>query len=187
MSYTSFDRFVAWLRFRAAQPHIRPQTQVCDIGCGLEAAFLGRLRGHIRYGVGLDYQVAVGREPGTPFVLANITQSLPVQSEQFDHAVMLAVFEHLRQPEQVLREINRILRPGGSLVLTWPSAAIDPLLDVLHRVRIVSDEMESGEHQPRISVPDLIAMLRRAGFVRFEHRRFEFGLNNLMVAHKGDS
>jgi|YelNatPaOPRAMG01_1025707.scaffolds.fasta_scaffold242190_2 SAM-dependent methyltransferase len=187
MSYTSFDRFVAWLRFRAARPHIRPQTRICDIGCGLEAAFLGRLRGHIRYGVGLDYQPATARQPGTPFVLADITMPLPLQPGRFDHAVMLAVLEHLKQPEAVLREINRILRPSGSLVLTWPSAAIDPLLDILHHVRIVSDEMESGEHQPRISVGELTAMLQRAGFVRFEHRRFEFGLNNLLVAYKGDS
>ena len=185
MGYTNFDRFVAWLRFRAARPHIRPQTRVCDIGCGLEAAFLAKLAGDIRYGVGLDYQPATARHPATPFVLANITLPLPLRAEQFDHAVMLAVLEHLAKPEPVLQEINRVLRPGGSLILTWPSAAIDPLLHVLHRVRIVSDEMESQEHQPRIAVEDLIAMLRRAGFVRFEHRRFEFGLNNLMVAHKG--
>lgn len=42
--------------------------------------------------------------------------------------------------------------------------------------------MESDEHQKRIPVEKLQEMLRRAGFRKFSHRRFEFGLNNLMVA-----
>lgn len=185
MGYTAFDRFVAWLRFRAARPHIQPQSRVCDIGCGLEAAFLHRLQAHISYGLGVDYQEAVCRPRHIAFLRANINEPLPLTNQDFDHVVMLAVLEHLAQPEPVLREINRILRPGGSLILTWPSAIIDPLLHFLHRLRIVSDEMESQDHQDRIAMPQLQKMLRDAGFDRFEHRHFELGLNNLLVAHKG--
>jgi hypothetical protein len=47
---------------------------------------------------------------------------------------------------------------------------------------LVSDEMESDEHQRRIPVEALKQMLRGIGFQRFVHRRFELGLNNLMVA-----
>lgn len=47
---------------------------------------------------------------------------------------------------------------------------------------LVSDKMESDEHQKRIPVEDLRRMLERIGFKNFLHRRFEFGLNNLMVA-----
>ena len=185
MAYTVFDHFVAWMRFRAARPHVRPGTRVCDIGCGLEAAFLKRLGSHIRYGVGLDYQLAPGQKMRPPVLFANITQPLPLRTGQFDHVLLLAVFEHLPQPESVFQEISRVLASGGSLIMTWPSSLVDPLLHLLHRVGIVSDEMESQDHQPRVSVEETQAMLRRCGFVRFEHRRFEFGLNNLMVAHKG--
>jgi hypothetical protein len=82
----------------------------------------------------------------------------------------------------VLREARRILAPGGSLILTWPSALVDPLLSVLHGLRLVSDEMESDEQQKRVAVAELQRMLERIGFRKFVHRRFEFGLNNLMVA-----
>ncbi len=44
--------------------------------------------------------------------------------------------------------------------------------------------MESDQHQKRIPVEALQAMLRRIGFREFIHRRFEFGLNNLMVASR---
>jgi hypothetical protein len=44
--------------------------------------------------------------------------------------------------------------------------------------------MESDEHQKRIPVEALQEMLQRIGFHKFVHRRFEFGLNNLMVAFR---
>jgi ubiquinone/menaquinone biosynthesis C-methylase UbiE len=109
-----------------------------------------------------------------------------LESAQFDHVVMLAVLEHLAEPEPVLREAYRILAPGGSLILTWPSSMVDPILDVLHELRLVSDEMESDQHQKRMSAAGVQQMLYRIGFRNFIHRRFEFGLNNLMVASRSD-
>ena len=97
---------------------------------------------------------------------------------------MLAVLEHLRQPESVLCEAYRILSPGGSLIMTWPSEMVDPILKVLHGLGLVSDEMESDEHQKRIPVEALRRMLQAIGFRELVHRRFEFGLNHLMVASR---
>jgi len=115
-------------------------------------------------------------------VHADIRATLPLDSGQFDHVTMLAVLEHLVEPEPVLREAHRILAPGGSLIMTWPSSMVDPVLSVLHMLHLISDEMESDEHQKRIPVEALEQMLQRIGFQTFLHRRFEFGLNNLMVA-----
>jgi ubiquinone/menaquinone biosynthesis C-methylase UbiE len=152
------------------------------VGCGLEAAFLDYAADKIASGVGVDDQVEDGVRGRWQHVHCDITKPLPLGSEQFDHVVMLAVLEHLTEPEMVLRETHRILAPGGSLILTWPSSMVDPLLGVLHRLRLVSDEMESQEHQRRVPVQALERMLRRIGFQKFLHKRFEFGLNNLMVA-----
>jgi hypothetical protein len=44
--------------------------------------------------------------------------------------------------------------------------------------------MESDEHQKRMPVETLQLMLERIGFRKFVHRRFEFGVNNLMVASR---
>ena len=184
MPYTGLDHFIARLRFRAAYPHIKKGSRVCDIGCGLEAAFMDYASDRIGSGVGVDDQMGNGASGRWQRVRADIRAPLPLQAEQFDHVVMLAVLEHLADPEPVLREVHRILATGGSLILTWPSAMVDPILDVLHRVHLVSDEMESDEHQKRIPVDSLQQMLQRAGFKTFLHRRFEFGLNNLMVAFR---
>jgi ubiquinone/menaquinone biosynthesis C-methylase UbiE len=115
-------------------------------------------------------------------VRADLRSPLPFPSGNFDHVVMLAVLEHLTEPETVLREAHRVLAPGGSLIMTWPSAMVDPILDLLHKFHLISDEMESDEHQKRIPAMAVQEMLRRIGFRTFFHRRFELGLNNLMVA-----
>ena len=189
MSYTFFDNFVARQRFRAALPHIRAGSRVCDIGCGLRGAFLQHAGSRIRFGVGLDYQPLPknGNSLSRAFVRCDIVNGIPLNSGQFDHVVMLAVLEHLEKPKTLLQDIYRILIPGGSLILTWPQPLVDPLLHVLHRVGLVSHEMESDQHQQRIPTRDLISLLGEIGFQRFRHERFELGLNNLLVSFKGVS
>ena len=184
MAYTIIDHFIAQLRFRAAYPYIRSGSRVCDLGCGLESAFLDYADDRISHGVGVDDQVEDGMRGRWQRVRGDIGEPLPLEPAQFDHVVMLAVLEHLAKPEPVLREAYRILVPGGSLIMTWPSAMVDPILGVLHGLRMVSDEMESDEHQKRIPVEVLQYMLKRIGFREFIHERFEFGLNNLMVASR---
>jgi SAM-dependent methyltransferase len=149
----------------------------------LNAAFLDFAAERIAHGVGVDDQVRDGASRWQR-VNADIRQPLPLETSQFDNVVMLAVLEHLPDPEPVLREAHRILVPGGSLILTWPSAMVDPILKVLHALRMVSDEMESDDHQKRIPVGTLQQMLHRIGFNEFIHYTFELGLNNLMVATK---
>lgn len=182
MSYTGLDHFIARQRFRAAYPHIRKGARVCDLGCGLDAAFLDFATQRISRGIGVDDQVRHSAIGKWQRVRADIRKPLPLESAQFDNVVMLAVLEHLSNPEPVLREAYRILAPDGSLILTWPSAMVDPILKVLRGLRLVSDEMESDEHQKRIPVATLQQMLHRIGFTDFLHYTFEFGLNNLMVA-----
>jgi len=184
MPYTGIDHFIARMRFRAAYPHLRRGAKVCDLGCGLEAAFLEYAADKIAAGVGVDDQVKEVEGGRWKRVRADLRSPLPFADGEFDHVVMLAVLEHLTEPEKVLREAYRVIAPGGSLIMTWPSSMVDPLLRVLHALRFVSDEMESDEHQKRIPVETLQEMLKGIGFQKFLHRRFEFGLNNLMVAER---
>jgi SAM-dependent methyltransferase len=47
---------------------------------------------------------------------------LPFDDALFDVAVLQEVIEHLENPAHVIREFNRVLRPGGLWVLTTPNA-----------------------------------------------------------------
>src|SRR5712664_3642554 len=163
MPYTEIDHFIAKIRFRAAYPHVNAGSRVCDLGCGLEMAFLDFAEDKITSGMGIDDQVESGTYGRWQRIHADLRGRLPLNDAQFDHVVMLAVFEHLMEPESVLREAFRILVPGGSLIMTWPAAMVDPILNVLHTLRLVSDEMESDEHQKRIPVGVVQRLLGDAG------------------------
>src|SRR6201984_3625833 len=182
MAYTQLDHFIAKMRFRAAYPHLKPGARVCDLGCGLEMAFLDFAEDKIARGVGVDDQVESGTNGRWQRIHADLRGRLPFNDGEFDHVIMLAVFEHLVQPELVLREAFRILVPGGSLIMTWPAAMVDPILNVLHTLHLVSDEMESDEHQKRLPASAMQGVLQPGGFREFHHEKFELELNNLMVA-----
>lgn len=185
MAYTKLDHFIARMRFRAAYPHLKPHSRVCDLGCGLEMAFLDFAEDKITRGVGVDDQVEAGQHGRWQRIHADLRAKLPFENAQFDHVVMLAVFEHLTNPQAVLGEAHRILVPAGSLIMTWPAALVDPILNLMHGFHLISDEMESDEHQKRLPVSEVGKMLERIGFRDLHHRTFELGLNNLMVAVKG--
>jgi len=148
-------------------------------------AFLDFAEDKIAQGVGVDDQVENGTHGRWQRIHADLRARIPFEDGQFDHVVMLAVFEHLASPEAVVREAHRILAPGGSLIMTWPAALVDPILNVMHGFHLISDEMESDEHQKRLPVSEVRKMLERLGYGELRHRTFEFGLNNLMVATKG--
>src|SRR5437660_12926413 len=99
MAYTWVDRLVARMRFRAAYPFISPGTRVCDLGCGLEAAFLDYAADRIGQGVGLDAQGAVGVEGSWNRGRADLQAPLPVSASAIDDVVMLAVLESLKYTE----------------------------------------------------------------------------------------
>lgn len=46
--------------------------------------------------------------------------SIPVEDERFDAIIFNQVMEHLPEPNDVLAELNRVLKPGGKLFCTAP-------------------------------------------------------------------
>ncbi len=56
--------------------------------------------------------------------------ALPFRDNVFDRVFAFNVFEHLRQPSLAAREIHRVLKPGGSLVLH--TAFLQPLHEAPH-------------------------------------------------------
>ena len=70
--------------------------------------------------------------------LVSDAQQLPFDDASFDVVCCLEVIEHVADPRACLRELARIVRAGGHVVLTCPSARFpltyDPLNWVLSRI-----------------------------------------------------
>lgn len=78
------------------------------------------LGAHTVYAVDPDLQVLM-RSSASTRILAR-GEALPLQSGSVDAVVCEYVVEHLEHPREVLRELNRILRPGGQFVFLTPNA-----------------------------------------------------------------
>jgi ubiquinone/menaquinone biosynthesis C-methylase UbiE len=59
---------------------------------------------------------------GGPQVLAD-AHALPFQDKAFDAVVATEVIEHVRYPFRLLREIRRVIRPGGRVLVSTPNVA----------------------------------------------------------------
>ena len=93
----------------------RLEGRVLDVGCG-EQPYRSWLTSAREY-VGVDVEsrpgVAAVIRPGTPW---------PVQDESFDSVLCTQVLEHDSDPAHTLDEINRVLVPGGTAVVSVPFA-----------------------------------------------------------------
>lgn len=56
-------------------------------------------------------------------VETDLNERLPFEASSFDGVVSIETIEHLENPWFFLREVSRVLRPGGFLVLTTPNVS----------------------------------------------------------------
>ena len=105
--------------------------RVLEVGCG-RGRFLTELtaRGPVVYGVDLSaFAVHVAQEhlrkAGVSRARAAVCQAdahyLPFADASFDVVVSCETIEHLIEPETALREMARVTKQGGMLILTTPS------------------------------------------------------------------
>ncbi|HUK39756.1 MAG TPA: methyltransferase domain-containing protein, partial [Candidatus Acidoferrales bacterium] len=73
---------------------------------------------HVRY-IAFDFKPRRKRAYGEIDLSANLYQ-LPFREDTFEAAINVDVLEHLREPKEVLKELCRVLRPGGNLFLIAP-------------------------------------------------------------------
>jgi SAM-dependent methyltransferase len=96
--------------------------RVLDVGCG-EMPFRGFLPAEASY-TGIDVPAAVdfGMRRHTE-IIAFDGRHIPFPDEAFDHVLCTEVLEHAAEPDALVAEIWRVLRPGGTLVATVPFSA----------------------------------------------------------------
>jgi ubiquinone/menaquinone biosynthesis C-methylase UbiE len=118
---------------------------VLEIGCGIGTDGLEFVRNGARY-TGVDLtpkSIELASErfglfgvPGT-FEVANAEEYLPFADDCFDHVYSFGVIHHSPAPEKIIREIYRVLRPGGTLtVMLYNRSSINYYIEIMLLRRI---------------------------------------------------
>jgi len=138
-----------------AAPQQENQTRILDVGCGTgeNLRFLGEF-GEVK---GIDNSpeaIRFSRKRGFERVQLGRAEELPFPASTFDLITMLDLLEHLKDDSQALKEAYRVLKAGGSLLVTvpaWPS--------------LWSEHDEALHHKRRYSKRDFTSRITEAGFV----------------------
>ncbi|MDQ4132392.1 MAG: methyltransferase domain-containing protein [Actinomycetota bacterium] len=181
------DEHLQKRRIAAALPWVPEGAHVLDVGCA-DGSLFTLAAGRIGSGVGID---PIGDATPPPVFADDRYEfrrgSFPASvqpGETFDAVVMLAVVEHVPEPElpDWADAVSRVLRPAGRLVITTPSPYVDHILHVGIRLRVL-DGMEAHQHHG--FDPKHVPAIFSVADMRLEkHRRFQLGLNNLFVFAK---
>lgn len=98
-----------------------PKAEILDVGCG--GGFLANELAQADYQVtGVDLSEPSLEQARTLDLTKSVrylkadAYALPFSTASFDVVTCLDFLEHVSKPEQVIKEISRVLRPGGLLV-----------------------------------------------------------------------
>jgi len=169
MNVAEFDRMFAieethwWYRGRRALVRAaleryagqRRPLQILDLACatGMSFRFLADF-GAIR-GVDISSEtIRLCAERGIDRIVQADALRLPFRDGSFDVTLALDAFEHFEDDVQAMREVFRVLRPGGTLVVTVPAF-----------MALWSPHDEAYHHHRRYRRAQLRERLERAGFV----------------------
>lgn len=118
-----FVRFARVLRARKLRRFIRA-GRVLDIGCG-RGIYLDALRRKGFQTVGIELSDTAARYAREGLMLDRIfvgrLEDMRFPDRYFDAVSIFHVLEHLPRPSGTLREVGRILAPGGVLVVAFPN------------------------------------------------------------------
>jgi 2-polyprenyl-3-methyl-5-hydroxy-6-metoxy-1,4-benzoquinol methylase len=154
-----------------------PTGVLLDIGCG-DGAFASRFQelGFTVYGIDLTPdQISIAQRRGLSARVHDLSSgTLPYPGEFFTVVFAGEVIEHLVDTTSFLKELYRVLKPGGSVILTTPNLA-----SFENRVRLflgmypawVEYRLEGGQGHVRAYTPGILKRhLRENGFHIEVHR-----------------
>ncbi|MDY6934529.1 MAG: methyltransferase domain-containing protein [Spirochaetota bacterium] len=161
-------------RIKVVLPYIH--GRLMDIGCGTN-----KLVKQYGNGIGVDvYQFG-----GADLILKD-TSKIPYDNESFDTITIIASLNHIPNREEVLKEIHRILKRDGRLIITMISPRISKFWHLI-RSPWDKDQKERGMNEGEVygmTKKNIINLIEQCGFIIKKELRFMLFINRLTLAGK---
>jgi 2-polyprenyl-3-methyl-5-hydroxy-6-metoxy-1,4-benzoquinol methylase len=148
-----------------------PAARILDAPCGAGALTVA-LRDRRYAMVAADLEAAPAAQLGEAFTTVDLSRPLPWADRFFDAVLSVEGIEHLENRHAYLRELARVLKPGGPLVLTTPN-----IVSLRSRVRFRGSGFFNQDPRPLreaarhplhhiglMTFPDLRYALHTSGF-----------------------
>jgi SAM-dependent methyltransferase len=175
------DRILQKWRILKAKDFLRRGMRVLDIGCG-DGELFARLSWLAQDSIGIEPTLnQPSQRQAFRLLPGSFPTNMPENAGLFDAITMLAVLEHF--PESGHAELGpgcrRYLKPGGLIVITVPSPAVDRILVVLKKLNLVQAASLDEHHE--YDVRKTRQIFAPGDYDLLVHKKFQLGLNNLFV------
>lgn len=191
--FTPVDRLGIWLSVRqvvrwAGDP--RGKT-IGDIGAGYRARTTGALLNRVALAYVADVSLApeVVAHPKIRAIQGSLPASLEsIPNGSLDLVLCVSVLEHVADAPGLLRQIHRILKPGGRALINVPSWRGKWFLEFSAFSLGLSPASEMDDHKMYYDVKDLWPLLVAAGFrpSRIKCFAHKLTLNTFAVCDKAE-
>jgi ubiquinone/menaquinone biosynthesis C-methylase UbiE len=96
-----------------------PEARVLELGCGEGVLLRDSGFKPVQLDISMT-RLCKARVTGNPLVCAD-GMELPFAGASFDVVLLIAVLEHVSQPERIVNETWRVLKPGGEAAILTPN------------------------------------------------------------------
>lgn len=184
---TLLDSIIYRIRTGVVKKNIKSGVVICDLGCRKGASFLREILPNIKYGYGFDIDaVDLKEEKIETKKLDFDSGKIPLNNESVDCVIMSAVLEHLNNPENIVKEANRILKKEGVFIITTPSIYSKPVIEFLAFKLGIINKADILEHKKYFKASEIVDLFYKCGFLKenIKCSYFEMFFNVLVVAKK---
>jgi demethylmenaquinone methyltransferase / 2-methoxy-6-polyprenyl-1,4-benzoquinol methylase len=209
----SFGQDPRWRRFLVSRVEAGPHDTVLDVATGTAAVALELVRQKDCFVWGVDQspemleigrrRVALAAASKQVRLVEGSADGLPFEDGQFDALTFTYLLRYVDDPAATVRELARVVKPGGTVAMVEFGVPPRPVLRALWRHytrvwlpalgRLLSREwQEVGRFlgpniegfYARVPLPSLVKLWERAGLTDVRVRRMSFGAGVVMTGVK---
>lgn len=93
------------------------RDELLDVGCGVKP-FKKIYASYCKNSIGIDVETSPHQKTEVDVIYDG--KKIPFEDGRFDYVLCTEVMEHVPEPAAFLKEINRVMKPGGILIMTTP-------------------------------------------------------------------